>query len=58
MHVVEGEITAEKAIDLSNKRGKWFVENIGENTVFENPNQFHLCSIEFEKLSKLSGTPM
>ena len=54
-HVVEGEITAEKAIDLCNKRGKYFAKTIGKNTVFENPNQFHLCSIEFEKLSKLRG---
>ena len=45
-HIVNGKITEEKAIRLSNKRGKWFAENIGENTVFENPNQFHLCSID------------
>ena len=31
---------------LSNKRGKWFAEYIIKNTVFENPNQFHLGSIE------------
>ena len=45
-HVVYGKITEEKAIQLSNKRGKWFAEYIIENTVFENPNQFHLGSIE------------
>ena len=32
-----------------------FAETYGTNTVFENPTQFHLCSIEFEKLSKLRG---
>ena len=54
-HVVEGEITAEKALDLSKQRGKSFAETYGTNTVFENPTQFHLCSIESEKLSKLRG---
>ena len=43
-HIVYGKITEEKAIHLSNKRRKCFAEKIGENTVFEDPNQFHLCS--------------
>ena len=49
-HIVNGKVTEDKAICLSNKRGKWFAENIGKNTVFEDPIQFHLCSIDGKHL--------
>ena len=45
-HIVHGKITEKKAIHLSNKRGRSFAEGIGENTVFEDPIHFYLCSID------------
>ena len=52
-HVVNGDITAERAIDLSESRGEDFAKEFKNNTVFENPYHFDLCLIQ--DLSKLGA---
>ena len=52
-HVVNGDITAKRAIALSESRGIDFANEFKRNTVFENPYHFNLCLIQ--DLSRLGA---
>ena len=52
-HVVNGDITDDRAIYLSESRGEDFAKEFRRNTVFENPYHFDLCLIQ--DLSKLGA---
>jgi len=52
-HVVNGDITAKRAIALSESRGIDFANEFKRNTVFENPYHFDLCLIQ--DLSRLGA---
>ena len=45
-HVVNGDITAKRAIDLSVSRGEDFAKEHKRNTVLENPQYFDCCVLQ------------